>query len=80
MNTVMTAYLVDKVRIESGEIVSSCEIADVDPFWALMRVSKSFYDHYQPDFFGLFGSTSGDLRIQDLDDKHFWMVTWTPRS
>ncbi len=32
----MTTFLVDKVGIESGEIVSSCEIVDVDPFWALM--------------------------------------------
>lgn len=72
------AFDIDKITLDSGEIVASHVVSDRDPWSALMQVIHTFHDADAPDFLGVFGLTNGDLRIQDQDDLHFWMVSWTP--
>jgi len=71
-------YTIDKITLGSGEIVASRAIWNQDPWSALMAVGCTFHDADAAGFLGVFGLTSGDLRIQDQDDQHFWLVTWEP--
>lgn len=72
------AFTIDKIALRSGEIVASHLAMDRDPWSALMQVTSTFHDADAPEFLGVYGFTCGDLRIEDEDDLHFWMVTWNP--
>lgn len=69
-------FWIDKITLRSGEIVESHFSRDRDEWSALRQVTRQFYDCDAPRFFGVYGSAKGDLRIQDLDDAHYWSVTW----
>ena len=77
-DTQLVTFTIDKITLNSGEIVASHAAVDHDPWSALLQVTSTFHDADAPDFLGVFGLTIGDLRIQDQDDLHYWMVTLNP--
>lgn len=75
----LTYYEVFKVKEGSGEFVETHYVhAKPNSAWdALMLVTSDFANHEAPDFRGVYGETSGDLRIATRDGLHWWMVNWT---
>jgi len=71
-------FCVDRISLDTGEIVESHTVLDRDPWSALTQVTRSFHDPDEPGLLGGYADTPGDLRIQDQDDLHFWMVVREP--
>ena len=70
------AFTVAKIQIQDGIFVSSEEVQARDPWDALDLAGANYPDPHAPDYFGIYGETSGDLRIADRDGIHWWMVNW----
>ena len=71
-------FSIDRITLDSGDILESHTVSDEDSWSALMQVTRTFHDPDVADYFGVYGFTCGDLRIQDQDDRHFWRVSMEP--